>query len=162
MISISIKFQDKTPYEYNNVLFCKALLAIDEFEEVLMVPIEHWTIEDYEQQWKEGLERIKIKYYSCLITSVYNPKIKPWIEFWPMWKVGNRLYIENQYIFFEIYKKVIKDRPFTIRNCYNYIPKKRTISRSERKPSIWIVDLPKEYLSRSPIQTHHKRTRWSL
>lgn len=161
-LQISIEFIDKTPYEYNNVLFCKALLKIDDFEEIIRVPIEYWTIEDYEQQWKEGLDRIKIKYYSCLITSVYNPKIKPWIEFWPMWKIGSKLYMENQYIFFDVYKKVIRNGCFTIKNCYNFIPKKRTINRFGQKPSTWVVDLPEGYLSHSPIKTHHKRTKWSL
>ncbi len=35
MFSISIKFMNKEPFEYNDVLFCKALLKIDKFEEII-------------------------------------------------------------------------------------------------------------------------------
>ncbi len=160
-LNISIHFQDTIPYEYNNVLFCNALLIIDDFCENLRVPIEYWSIEEYKKQWHEGLERLKYKNSSCIVTSVYNPQIKPWVSYWPMWKVGSKLYIENHYFLYENYKKNIKNRPFTISTCYKYIPSKSSI-KAKIKPSIWIVDLPEEYICCIPIKINKKRTKWSL
>jgi hypothetical protein len=49
------------PEIINNIPSVWGRITIDDFTERFIMPLEYWSIEDYEKQWREGLDRIKIQ-----------------------------------------------------------------------------------------------------
>jgi hypothetical protein len=98
--------------------------------------MNYWSIQDYERQWQEGLDRLKKHDTSCLVVFVYDPKIRPFIEWWVLYKKEDKVYIRNQILVDEIYENQIGNKSFTVESCYDFIhPRKE-----KRKVSEWIID----------------------
>lgn len=94
----------------------------EDFSETIMLPLDFWSIRDYERQWREGLERIKTYDTSCLVASVYNPILStPLINWWTLYKEGRKVFIYNQLIAGETYPKWIGSKVFSPDNCYEFI-----------------------------------------
>ena len=96
-------------------------ITLDDFKEKFLMPINYWTLEDYQRQWQEGLERIETQVKSCLVTSVQNPKYAPLVNMWGLYKQGKVIYVRNYLFCGDIYKKRIGDKPFTPETCYDFI-----------------------------------------
>lgn len=120
----------------------KGEIQIEKHKESFYIPVEWWTLEDYERQWKEGLERIKTRDTSCLVTAIYDPRKRPFIEWWLLYKEGNIIYIQNQIVLEEIYSQLIGDKSFTSETCYNFIePKEPKLQPDGYEISEWEVKL---------------------
>ena len=89
----------------------KGIITIDDWYETLHIPVGQWTIEEYKRQWREGLERINTENTSCLVTYVADHTKGPGIGWWPMWKIDNIIHIQNQWISYENYDRIIGDKP---------------------------------------------------
>ena len=88
------------------------------------LPIDCWSLEDYQKQWKEGLERIKAHNESMLVIWVNKLNKNPDIAYFALYKIGKKIHIQECGI---IGKKDYKDLskeygPFNVENCYKYIP----------------------------------------
>lgn len=113
-------------------------LIINDFEETIYVPVEFWSLDIYQNQWKEGLDRLKKKSKSCLVATIQGyENIPTLINWWILYKQKNKIFIQNQLLIETSLKETIKEQPFTPETCYNYIPRK---SRS-KKVAEWIVEL---------------------
>lgn len=113
-------------------------ITLGDFSETIYVPIQCWNLEDYLKQWRSGLERIKTENKSCLVATVQCDKqTTSLINWWLMYKHGNKVIIENRLHVSENIIKLLKGRPFTPETCYQFIPR-----MSRRKDvSKWVVDL---------------------
>ncbi len=113
-------------------------ITIGDFKETLYIPVEFWTLEDYKRQWEEGLIKIETESKSCLVATIEGQdQTVALIDWWPLYKVGNKITVEN-YLFVGNYlKEILQDRPFTPETCYDFIPKK---SRS-KEVSRWVVEI---------------------
>ncbi|MBA3535847.1 hypothetical protein H0X48_05760 [Candidatus Dependentiae bacterium] len=111
-------------------------ITIGDFNERFNIALEYWTLEDYKKQWKEGLERIKIQDKSCLVSYVQDPKKAPFINWWPLYKIDNKILVRNQMLFAHLYRNRVGDKEFTPDTCYSFIP-----DRKKKKVSEWIADL---------------------
>ncbi len=61
-----------------------------------------WNAEDYQKHWKQAIERIVHgEEKSCLITSMDDPNIANFIFWWPIYREGNRVFIQNQVLFLD-------------------------------------------------------------
>lgn len=109
--------------EDGNFPFCWGKIYIgDNFWESITPALNDWSIEDYERQWKEGLERIKTHDTSCLVSSIQNPHTSnPFLDWWVLYKVGNKIFIRNQLIVAENYENLIGDNVFSPESCYKFI-----------------------------------------
>lgn len=116
-------------------------IKIGTFEENINISIKHWTIEDYQRQWEEGLKRIKTKNNSCLIASIQNPAKTPYLNWWALYKRDSKIYVQNFIYYAEIYESKIGSNPFTIESCYNHIPYRRKSSDPKYEISEWSVDV---------------------
>lgn len=139
----------------NEIPTCYGRIYIgDDFWETALIALNYWTIEDYERQWKEGLERLKTHETSCLVASVQHPeKTPPLINWWPLYKQDNKLLIHNELIVGEDYAKTIGSKDFTVSSCYQFIqpltPELYDLSGLNDDPddikvyqvSEWIIDL---------------------
>lgn len=146
MISMQIDIQitSKRPKKINNVLSYGGLISIGMFSETIVVPVDLWTKEDYERQWKYGLERIKTKSVSCLVTYIHNPQIRPFLEWWILYKVGDYVCVQNVMYADFVYKEEIGNKPFTPETCYDFIPPRITEFEDGGRPSEWCVPFESE------------------
>lgn len=99
-------------------------IAINDFQERFDIPLDWWSVQDYERQWREGLERIKSHDISCLIARIKDPNRGPFVDWWLLYKEDVYIYIRNEVLFGDEYRKIVGSSFFTSANCYDFIPAK--------------------------------------
>ena len=97
----SIKFLDNS---FNEEPFgekaCCGVITINAFQEQFVSPTTYWSQEDYERQWITAISQILGgANSSCLITSMYDPKLAEFILWWPLYREGNIIFIQNHILF---------------------------------------------------------------
>ena len=119
---------------------CIGEIQIGDFKETFEMPLEYWTIEDYQKQWRAGIERIKTHDNSCLVTELQDPNKAPRAIIWELYKEGDKVYIQNRLLYGRLFHKLLKKRPFTVETCYDFISPRET--ESDGDPiSEWVIDL---------------------
>jgi len=121
-MNLYINIIDNKPVERNNVFVVKGEINIGDCSEILYIPLDWWSLTDYKQQWQEGLMRLKNYDTSCLVVAVHNPSIRPYINWWLLYKVENKIYVRNQLLIEDAYAEQIGNKVFTVQNCYEFIP----------------------------------------
>lgn len=141
--NFSIKVINRKPKRIQGLIACEGEIRIKDFKETFVMPLTAWSLEDYEKQWQEGINRIKAYDVSCLVATVQiAKKAIPLINWWVLYKEGNIIYIQNELIVDTEYEATIGNNAFTPENCYQYIdPKRTTISEGGYKISEWSVRL---------------------
>lgn len=120
---------------------CVGEIQINEFKETFDMPTEWWSVEDYKQQWLEGLERIKTHNSSCLVATIQDPTKAPWVNMWVLYKEHDVVYIQNFLLQGKLFIKDLKKMPFTRETCYNFIDPRETLdSDGITKISEWSVN----------------------
>jgi len=117
----------------------KGKIKIGSFEESILVELNPWTREDYERQWREGLDRLKVYDRSCLVVSVGNPEDSAVVEWWVLYRVGNTIFVQNEHLSHDTYKNIVGERPFTPDTCYAFIGPRETHTEDGHKISEWSV-----------------------
>lgn len=138
-MDISIKFIDKKSKGNQGFVARKGQIKISNYTESFEPSFDWWTLDDYERQWKEGIERLKNNAQSCLVATVFDPRIKPWIEWYVMYKVNNQIHIRPQAIFGQNYRDRVGIKAFTPDTCYDFIPLLQGSGSGTQKISEWIV-----------------------
>jgi len=72
MKNLSIEFIEKRPKIIKKIPCLAGEITIGDFFEGFDSPLAWWSREDYEQQWKTGIERLKNHEKSCLVTKCYS------------------------------------------------------------------------------------------
>jgi hypothetical protein len=145
-VKIKIKMIPNSIVQENTFTYCLGEIFIgDDFWETIAPALDYWTIADYKRQWQEGLERIKTHDTSCLVASVQNPYLAPLINWWPLYKKGDKIFIQNELIVSEDYKKYIGDNIFSPETCYNFIQPFITQDDDGTLFSTWEVDVDPEF-----------------
>lgn len=140
-MNIHINLIDNRPKKRNNVLVVKGEITINEFKEFLDIALDWWSLNDYRKQWQEGIDHLLDHNVSCFVVSIHNPKIRRYIDWWLLYKIGNKVYVRNQLIISDIYQEQIGDKPFTVQNCYDFIPERgESHDEDGNKISEWVVD----------------------
>ena len=141
-MKLLMKVISNKPEMIDNIPSVWGEIIIGDFKETFVIPLEYWTLKDYERQWKDALEKIKKNTKSILITAVQDPAKAPFIEWWPMYRYRKKIYIRNNIIFGEFYKKKIGNKLFTPETCYDFVPDRTTKFSKGIKPSEWVINLP--------------------
>lgn len=140
-MNININIIESKPKKQWGVVSVKGEIQIDDFRESLYIPLGWWSLDDYKKQWQEGLRRLANHDKSCLVVGIDNPKVRKFIEWWVLYKIDNKIYIRNKIAVDDIYSEQIGDRPFTIQNCYDFIPERGPKFNSEgREISEWVIE----------------------
>ena len=134
MENLSIKIIEKTPEIINGIPSCSGQIQIGSFSESFIMPLSWWCFKDYEIQWAEGIKKIEQGKPSCLVASMTNPE-NPMINWWLLYKEGNKIVIRNQILFGKKWKKILATTTFNPKNCYDFIP-----TNSKEKVSEWIIE----------------------
>ncbi|MHB9020196.1 MAG: hypothetical protein ACYC3G_05020 [Minisyncoccota bacterium] len=102
---------------------CILQTTIGDFKEEFYLSLDTWTLDEYKQQWKEGIERIKSHSTSCLV--INNQKNKRMsVELWLLYKEGDKIFFQYQFMDPEIAKTLnlpLDFSKFNVQNCYQFI-----------------------------------------
>jgi hypothetical protein len=139
----AIKIIDTNIQEFDDIPYCLGEIQIGNFRETFTIPVDYWTMQDYEKQWRAGIERIKMYDQSCLIFEMEDPTKAPLANTWVLYKDGDVVHIQNHLLFGKRFSTMLKKKgPFTMQTCYNFIKTRNTISKSTgMKISEWDIDL---------------------
>lgn len=139
-MTMDIKIISKKPQKRLGVISVDGEIQLNNFREELYIPLDWWSIDDYLAQWKEAVKRLNKHDVSCFVVTIHNPNIRKFIEWWPMYKIDNKIHVQNNIILDDLYDEVIGDNPFTRETCYNFVPKYRSHTTEGMKLSEWVVD----------------------
>lgn len=142
-MNLKITLDPQNQIVENNCKICLGCISIgDDFTETIAAALDYWTIKDYLRQWEEGLTRIKTHNTSCLVASIQNPNIAPFLNWWVLYKENKTIYIYNQQFVGNDVRKLLKKKDFTISSCYNFIQPKEIIKPDDGYDySEWQLDL---------------------
>lgn len=73
-------------------------IEIGEYSENLAISLLIWSVDDYIRQWTEGLARLSRHSSSCLITSMRDLTKSDFVDWWVLYRVGDRVLFQNQII----------------------------------------------------------------
>jgi hypothetical protein len=119
------------------------MIRINNFSEKFTMPISWWSLQDYKQQWVEGLERIYHMGTSCLVTSAQLLPDAPFINRWILYKEQDTIYVQNHILFGKRFKERFNDEQFNLLTCYQFINPRETDTEGEYKISEWNFKLSK-------------------
>ncbi|MCL4380169.1 hypothetical protein M1466_01590 [Candidatus Dependentiae bacterium] len=72
-------YEDGYKHFHHKTIFFGSKKNGSDYEEEGMSILGLWTPAMYEQQWREGLERITKEEYSCLVISIEQGNVDAWI-----------------------------------------------------------------------------------
>ena len=137
-MNITIEILPERQIDENGFPWSFNKTTINDFWEINLMAEDYWTIADYERQWEEGLARIKTHDTSCLVISTQHPiKNQPFVNWWVLFREGNRIIVNNRIIIEKNYTKLIGDKNFSPDSCYDFIEPRR----KKTKISEWSVEL---------------------
>jgi hypothetical protein len=137
-VILKIVVVNRKPKKRLGVLSVEGEIEIGDFRELIYMPLDYWSVEDYERQWREGIERLKTHDTSCLVATIHDPKIRRYINWWLLYKIENKVYVRNYLLVEDMYEERIGNNTFTIENCYDFINPRFVSARA----SEWVVDYP--------------------
>lgn len=117
-------------------------ITIGDFKETFLVSIDNWNKKRYEEQWVRAIKRIvhsdvDDNINSALVTSIPDFSKEDMIEYWPLYKINNVVYVQNYWADAGPLKESITDE-----NIYKFIRPRETFSESTGQPiSEWQVSL---------------------
>jgi hypothetical protein len=150
MKKFSIEVISKKPKKIWGLPAHEGRITIGDFQEILYMPINSWTIEEYQQQWKDGLERIKTQDTSCLVATAQNMDTFPFIMLWTLYRVNDKVFFHNQMLNTEIAKELdpsINLSDFSAKTCYQFVNPRITneegqgVSEEGTRISEWNIPL---------------------
>jgi hypothetical protein len=134
----------KLVYEANNKKLCLGKITIGDFEETFESSLNFWSKDKYEAQWHDAIIRItEGEDMSCLITSMYDPLLANFLTWWPLYREGRKIIVQNHLFFLEEAKG-----HFDPENPYAYVKKYEAINEDGEKISQWVtsIDEIREFL----------------
>ncbi len=104
------------------------------FSENFESSLSFWKIEDYQKHWIEAALKIFEINRTAFITDLYNPQTANFLTWWKAWKVGDRVFFQNQILFFDqLFEQ------FDLDNPYKFIENRTTETETGFKVSEWEI-----------------------
>jgi hypothetical protein len=120
-----------------NRLMREGVIRIGGFSEAFEASLVYWTEDDYLQQWQQALARLFAGYeHTCLISSIDDPKQARFLIWWPIYRVGDRVYIQNHLLFFDQLAG-----GFNEADIYRHVGPRETLDERGNEVSEWSVSL---------------------
>lgn len=112
-------------------------IKIGSFQERFIASLVYWDAAHYRCHWKQAVARIvHSSDISCLITSIVYPATAKYLFWWPMYRVRNTVYIQNQILFFDSLSSPLdEDNPFS------FVTERRTVDEDGNAISEWSVSV---------------------
>lgn len=121
------------------------------FKEAFIASLSDWTPEQYRRQWLRAAERlVGGESKSAFVSSFLSPGKSDCFIWWPCYRVGEVVYVQNQWRFYEQLAS-----PFDENLLYDYVADRRTVSDADGAPiSEWEVPLHsiRDFMNRSAAE----------
>ena len=141
----AIEVITKKPKIVDGLLSYWGKITIGDYQDIFVIPLSNWTIEQYKEQWGEGLERIKTHNSSCIITDIRTVKIRPksiCVELWFLYKLDSIVFLQNRILGGAVLKEMEVDLfPFDLNTFYLRIPPRKNLTENGRKIVEWSVNI---------------------
>lgn len=137
-MSFSIEIIKNSKINDEDGFHCTGKIQINEFEENFLIALGYWDSSDYIRQWNNALKKLFISQHekSCLITSITDPTNTNYMFWWPLYRDGEIVHIQNCVLFLDRLK-ILFD-PYI---AYKFIPKRKIISEDGDKISEWTISI---------------------
>ena len=114
-----------------------AIIRLDDFTDRLAVPLVYWTAADYRRQWREAVRRtVEGHPRSALITSMREPTSANFIQWWPLYRVDQTVFVQHQILFMDTIPG-----PFRPDDWYEHVHDRRTCNEDGERLSEWRVSV---------------------
>ncbi len=133
MKKFKIEVINKKPTTASGILWHEGKLTVGSFKEILDMPLDVWTLQDYKQQWKEGLDRLKTHDSSCFVTFIMMTKFRlPCLRLWKLYKVDTTIFVTYQLISCILLKTIPPgESPCYSKTCYQLIDQRVTNEKGD-------------------------------
>lgn len=142
MLNFEMHIIDNHQHAIKGISHVLGEIRINDFREKFDIPLDWWSLKDYERQWQEGLHRITTHGTTCLVARIKNPSKGPFVDWWLLYKEDGKIYIRNEVLFGEEYQNLVGSAEFTTQNCYSFIPPRGpSVLENGMQVSEWIVKI---------------------
>lgn len=132
-MSISIRFLIKLENEPDLAI---GQITLGNFVEEFEMSLTVWNRERYEQQWKEGIQRIlNGAPKSCLIASLWGDKGTWGFSWWPLYRIGDQVVAQSALI----WDLNMLDKDFDPDDPYQFIREHISMNEDGQSLSEWSV-----------------------
>lgn len=95
-------FPEDKPIEVDGEIVLPASIVIDEFSEVMNIPLSYWNVSDYKYSWLSSLEEgLANKKHATLAVSMYEPDNANFIFTWVLYFSGDDVFVQNNILFLD-------------------------------------------------------------
>lgn len=116
---------------------CWGVITIGAFQERFIASLDYWAAKDYLQHWKQAVNRIVHgSTPSCLVTSMHDPATANFIVWWPMYRVGSVVCIQNQVLFLDSLSS-----PFNQDDPFSQVSERVVVNEDGEKISEWVISV---------------------
>lgn len=129
-------FPKGTPLNMESELVQPASILINDFEELLYIPINYWNMSNYKQAWLNSLaEGLSGKNHAALAVSMYDSTQTNFIFTWVLYFEGDDVYLQNNIVFLD------ECQGFTPETINKFVEPRTTYDEDGIKISEWNTDL---------------------
>lgn len=129
-------FPKNTPVDIEGECVLPASIIIDEFTEMMNIPLSYWNIGDYKDNWLSSLEEgLANKKHATLAVSMYEPENANFIFTWVLYFSGDDVFVQNSILFLD------ECPGFTPQTINNFTEPRTTHNEDGMKISEWNTDL---------------------
>ncbi len=115
-MSFSISFLDEPVFYDEQTPMAAGELVLGELKENFVACLYQWNKVDYEAHWHNAIKTLVEGSKSALIVEYVSPEFATHLEWWPMYRVENVVYIQNQLLFYDQLTQ-----PFSLENMFSLV-----------------------------------------
>ena len=116
---------------------CPGLIELGSFQERFVSSLSYWNVNDYKRHWRQAITRIvESSQKSCLITSMYDPSTANFIFWYPMYRVDDTVFVQNQILFLNQLSA-----PFDERDPFSFVSERKSVNDEGESLSEWCVQV---------------------
>jgi len=113
---------------------CYGRITIGSFSEKFESPLCFWKQEQYRKQWDSAITRLASSgsAKTALITAMYDPPTANFLTWWPTYREGAKLFVQNQLLFLDQLAT-----SFDLAKIDEIVRPRRTVNPEGRRISEW-------------------------
>jgi hypothetical protein len=125
------------PYEDASAKATRGLIVIGNFREEFLSNLREWTQAEYREQWSRSIRSLlEGERKAVLITTFSSPTIATHLEWWPLYREGENIFVQNHLLF---YKDV--DGEFDANRAVDFLMDRQTENEEGLPISEWSVSM---------------------
>ncbi len=137
-MAFEIKFFIRPRVVDDDGVFKWGLIRLGDLSERFLSTLHDWRVANYKRQWKEAITAlVDGAEKGALVTDFSNPDKGGIITWWPMYRDGTKVFVQNQLLF-----PWVAPKPFSLEKAITNIGPFETTSEDSGHPiSTWQVSI---------------------